>query len=159
MGLLENLVVDRAWSKRIREFMKRVQAWNAKSAKSSMAIEQRLDDLAADIGFLALLEVATLKLLTDKGVLAEGDLVPRLAMADLLDGIEDGSLDPSALRSIIGLSRAGGKPAKDATRRHAAATAGKTPSPGGRGGSAAPETGGGRGARGTPRRARSKRKK
>jgi hypothetical protein len=105
MSILDFFVLEEAWSKRLRDFVKRVQSFNAKTATNNAQTSKRVDDLEADIGLLALLQVATLKLLTDKGVLRDGELVPRLAEVDMLDGVEDAKLDMSAVRRVIGLPR------------------------------------------------------
>jgi hypothetical protein len=106
MSFLDFFVLEEAWSKRLRDFVKRVQVANAKTATRSEEVDKRLEDIEADMGFLALLQIGTLKLLTDKGLLKDGELVPRLAAVDLLDGVEDGKLNVSAVRELIGLPRA-----------------------------------------------------
>jgi hypothetical protein len=106
MSLLDFFVLEEAWSKRLRDFVKRVQSFNAKSAAATAAAEQRLDDLEADMGFLALLLMGTLKMLSAKSLLRDGELIPHLAAIDMLDGVEDGSLDLDAVRRLIGLPRA-----------------------------------------------------
>jgi hypothetical protein len=121
MAILDFFVLEEAWSKRLRDFVKRVQSFNAKTAASAAHSERRLDDAEADIGFLALLQVATLKLLSSKGVLRDDELVPHLAAVDMLDGVEDAKLDMNAVREAIGLPRMrGGAPkgaAKGAAKR------------------------------------------
>ncbi len=98
-------------SKRLRAFVQRVQSENARSARQARAVAERIDDLEADLGFLAMIQVAMLRLLNDKGVMKEADLVPRLAMADRLDGVEDGALSLDAFRGVIGLLRRKGRKA------------------------------------------------
>lgn len=105
MSILDFFVLEEAWSQRLRDFVKRMQSFSAKTATTGAQLQKRLDEQEADIGLLALLQVATLKLLTDKGVLKDGELVPRLAEVDMLDGVEDAKLDMGAVRRVIGLPR------------------------------------------------------
>jgi hypothetical protein len=94
-------------AERLHSFVKQVQADNARRSRRELSTSERLDELEEDLGFIAMLQVATLRLLDDKGILKGEELVPRLMMADRLDGVEDGALSVKAMRKAIGLTRGG----------------------------------------------------
>lgn len=105
MSKIFEMALGRDLSERLHQFVKKVQSDSARRARRENVTSERLDDLEADLGFLAMLQVATLRLLDDKGILKDDELVPRLMLADRMDGVEDGSLSIAAVRDAIGLPR------------------------------------------------------
>jgi hypothetical protein len=106
MGKLIQAALRDNLGERFQNFIHQFQKDNVKSARRDMAAAERFADLEADLGFLAMLNVALLRLLSDKGLLKDGELMSRLEMADRLDGVEDGSLSMTAFRELIGAPRA-----------------------------------------------------
>ncbi len=97
-------------SGRLQEFVRKIQLENVRRNKRDTVSAERLNDLEADLGFLAMLQVATLRLLDQKGLLKGGELIPHLMLADQIDGSEDGSLSMDSVRNVIGIPRRGGIP-------------------------------------------------
>lgn len=105
MSTIVSAAFGSEFSDRLHTFIKNIQKDNFRSAKRDVKHEERFASIEADVGFLAMMQVAMLKLLSDKGLAKDGELLERLLMADRLDGIEDGSLDVKKLRDVIGLQR------------------------------------------------------
>ena len=105
MGKLIDAALDQDLGDRFQNFIRQFQKDNVKSARRDMASAERFADLEADLGFLAMLSVAMLKLLSDKNLLEEGELMKRLEMADKLDGVEDGALSMATFRELVGAPR------------------------------------------------------
>ncbi len=61
--------------------------------------------LESDMGTLALLLMALIGKLQQKGVLTQEELLASLKEVDLMDGAADGALDPTALRVKLGLAK------------------------------------------------------
>ena len=62
-------------------------------------IGEELDETESDLGRALLLTVSLHNVLKEKGLLVPADLAEAARDVDLLDGLADGRLDPSAVRS------------------------------------------------------------
>jgi hypothetical protein len=92
-------------TERLQHLVRQLQGDNARRNQRELETSDRLEALEADIGFLALLQVATLRLLESKGILGPGELTPALGFVDLMDGVVDGSLNLDTIRASLGMPR------------------------------------------------------
>lgn len=81
---------DRSSRVRVREF--------AEAKQQNNQVSSALENLENDVGTLALLLAAILKMLDEKGHLTRDDLKEALRDLDLLDGIKDGKISVNDLR-------------------------------------------------------------
>jgi hypothetical protein len=114
MGKLIEAALGQKLGDRFENFIRQFQKDNVKHARRDMASEERFADLEADLGFLAMLNVAMLRVISDNGLLKDGELMDRLEMADRLDGVEDGALSMNAFRDLIGVPRKKARVAEEA---------------------------------------------
>lgn len=91
---------------RLQGLVRQLQTDNARRSRRELAMGDRLANLEADLGFLALLEVTMLRLLDMKGLLGAGELGQALDFVDRMDGVADGALRLETVREAMGLPRA-----------------------------------------------------
>ncbi len=70
----------------------------SRSAKERDALEQRIEELEGDVGFVSLVLASLLAKLEEKGHIGREELRAVLEELDGADGVADGRLDVKALR-------------------------------------------------------------
>ena len=99
MSLLDYMFMNFYTASRVRGMDERLSAMAArKPAKSS-----KVNDLQADLNSVALVCMALVGTLVEKGVISEVDLEMHLNALDDLDGKADGGLDVNAVREALGM--------------------------------------------------------
>jgi hypothetical protein len=71
---------------------------DAAPSPQASSLEARVADLESDLGRVALLARALMDACIKKGVVSQLDIAQMLRAIDASDGVEDGRLDPKALR-------------------------------------------------------------
>jgi hypothetical protein len=103
MGKIVEAAFGKQLAERLQRFVKNVQADSSRAAR---ATGERLADFEMDLALLAMIQVATMRILARKGIMGEDELVPELKVVDRMDGVEDGGLAIDAFREIIEIPRA-----------------------------------------------------
>jgi len=101
MDLIDFLMPEPAQAMHLREI--------ARAMREQTTGKQRLQRTAGrlenDVGAVALVCMALVAALIEKGVITEQDLKSQLGEIDKLDSFEDGRLDPNLLRGKMGLTQ------------------------------------------------------
>jgi hypothetical protein len=101
MSLLDYVFMDLYTASRMRGMDQRLSAIAAAKKPKS----RRVDDIQTDLNSVALVCMALVGTLVEKGVISELDLEMHLNALDELDGKADGGLDVNALRNAMGMKQ------------------------------------------------------
>jgi hypothetical protein len=104
MDIIDFLAPQAAQASHLREIAKSLKAGQQPQPRQSPRLE-------ADLGAVALVCMALVATLVEKGVISELDLQMQLNAIDGLDARQDGAIDPAALRQALGLQSAAPSPA------------------------------------------------
>lgn len=96
---------DYVQADRIRSLTHSLMSHSQRLSDHASKAKQDAARLEAEVGFLSLIVAATLRTLTDKGVLTVQEVVSKLEAVDAADGIKDGRITVDILRAILGVPR------------------------------------------------------
>jgi len=87
---------------RIRELEQNVRTRMRSVHRSRRSAKAERQELADDVGFLALTLVSLVRSLVEKGVITEEEFRAHMEAVDGRDGEEDGRMDPGVAREDLG---------------------------------------------------------
>ena len=103
MGLFEMFFPEQAQAVHLRNLSQTMVSSMMRSSRGNRHADKRIDEVAEDTAFLALVTFSMLRFLMKKGIVTEEEFKAHLAKLDELDGVRDGELDPAILRGALGL--------------------------------------------------------
>ena len=106
MGLEEFLFPEHWQRMKLESMSHRVGAQSASARRNRRAAKA----LKQDLGLLSLTLMALIDSLCRRGIIDRDDLLASLQTVDRLDGVEDGSVDPEAIRTALGVKAPKRKP-------------------------------------------------
>ena len=105
MNIIDFLLPQASQAGHLRDIAENMQASNARRIRARRGVGSE-----SDLGSVALVCMALVASLVEKGVISEQDIQGHLLSIDALDGESDDALDVSVLRKAFGLSDAPPKP-------------------------------------------------
>jgi hypothetical protein len=100
MSLFDFFFPEQAQATHLRSLAKGQRYKNRRAARRTGALNDRLESLENDVGYLALVLGALLQQVDEKGVLSRDDVRATVAELDEIDGVKDGKLDVDILRGM-----------------------------------------------------------
>jgi hypothetical protein len=106
-GLIDALTSTSAYAQadRIRSLTHALMSQGAQISNQSSKVKQEAARIDAEIGFLSLIVAATLRTLSDKGLVTTAEVLSKLDSVDAADGVKDGKITVDILRAILGVPR------------------------------------------------------
>ena len=105
MELFDVLFPEQA--ERMKELSKAIRAsvvTSGRAGREVRKVEDQIEELEDDIGFLSLITLTFFATLHEQGVVTKQDFLERIAQIDAVDGLVDGKVSPEALRKSFGFA-------------------------------------------------------
>ncbi len=107
-GLFDALLStnDSVQAARIQALSRAFANQSFRQSENSSKQKQEHARLESEMGFLSLIVAATLRTLSDKGLVSTSEILAKLEAVDAADGVKDGKISVDILRAILGVPRA-----------------------------------------------------
>lgn len=100
MSLFDFFFPEQAQASHLRSLANSQRYRKRRTARRQGKLDERLESLEGDVGYLALVLGALLQKIDEKGVLTREEVRAAVAELDDIDGVKDGRLDVDILRGM-----------------------------------------------------------